>query len=62
VIHHETIVVVAIHLKRGSQLLKIIDASNAFGFFSGFVECRQQHTGEYRYDSYNNEQLDKCKT
>ena len=44
-----------------SMLFQLRCAIGAFGPFSGFVQCREQHSGEDGDDGNHNQKFDKCK-
>ena len=46
-------------LESGSDLLEVTLAVSSTGFFTGRVQCGEEHTSEDRDDSDNNQQLDK---
>ena len=55
-------VVMPIHLYGNADLFLVAGAADLFCLVSRFVQCRQQHSCQYGYDSDDDEELHQGKT
>ena len=62
IMRKEVIIIGRINHKHCCHLFNLIETGRFLCAASGFIQCRQQHCGEYGNDRNHNEQLNKSET